>query len=729
MLQWEATGDGLRVIDHADVELEVRAADWRPSDDEATVDRPTDQTVEGSTTELQLPEAYVHAEATDGGFSAELASETGPVELPDGRYLLDVGAGIKTYIQFEGAATLHKSEDFEQLHVAFPERTSVVLGFRSRHEHPAGTVTVPSTPAGVAAGLSYLHSSIKTTGPDRSFPTLRGHPPRLETGEALDVPEGIADATADTGVRIRASPELGDLYVLAPLSFYLQAEVTADAEAGAVIELPGPGVEHELPGTPELQTATADLLRRVFLLDCLVRNVGPYGTDLAEAELLEAAPLDPEWAYEAPPDERLAAYLEVPADLLERGLPDWHLSTYVQPELERARCLPFLLQKLSLVYLPETSELDGPELMQHSLDDFFRGGTVDLDPALPDRATVVDAVAGGDRLTWRGSPADQLDGESDRGPVPGRSQDAVATVDVLKPELRAGRLHGWLAEGVPIDVFKATHAAFENRFDYLERGGDGIEVAVVLNDESMETEHAEVARIYRERASDIPMEVSVHEHLPRSRLAAVFEAENDFVHYIGHCEESGLRCPDGNLGIDDIEESNTQTFFLNACGSYHEGMSLIEKGSVVGGVTFTKVLDKQAATVGSTFARLLVNGFSFARAMQFARRRIMTGKDYAVIGDGTHALTQSKNLDPLDLELAERDDGYELRADIWSAPQGGAFYQVNIGGSVRSHLCGNQSSYEMDRSTLVEYLGRTSSPVLYEGEFYWSTELARELGS
>jgi hypothetical protein len=712
MLEWEATRDGLRVIDHADVELEVRATEWEPCDGGASVDRPTDETVAGVATELELPEAYVHAAAIDGGFTAEMASETGPIELPDAGHLLDVGTSIKTYLQFDGPATLRKSDDFERLRISFPETTEVVLGFRSRHEHPAGTVTVPASPEGVAAGLSHLHSSVKTTSPDRSFPTLRGHPPRLATDGTLDVPDGIAETTADTGIKLRAPADVGDLFVLAPLSFYLQAEVSADAGDRPVIELPGPGVEHELPAAPELQTATADLLRRVFFLDCLVRNVGPYGTDLAEAEAVDDAPLEPEWAYRAPPDERLAAYLEVPEEFFASRLPDWHLSTYVQPEIERARCLPFLLQKLSLVFLPETTELDGSELIRHSLDDFFRSGMV------PDPGGVDPTVPGTDAVP-RGATA---------GRSTDRAQDAVASVDVLKPELRAGRLHGWLADGVPIDVFKATYAAFESRFDYLERGGDGIQVVVVLNDQSMESEHAEVARIYRERSRELPIEVDVRRYLPRSKLASVFEGDNDFVHYIGHCEESGLRCPDGNLAIDDIEASNTQTFFLNACGSYHEGMSLIEKGSVVGGVTFTKVLDKQAATVGTTFARLLVNGFSFARAMHLARRRIMTGKDYAVIGDGTHALTQSETLIPLDLEVEEPDEGYRVVADVFSASSNGGFYQVNIGdGDVRSHLHGNESRYTMEPSELVDYLEQSSSPVLHDGELYWTTELAEEI--
>jgi hypothetical protein len=114
--------------------------------------------------------------------------------------------------------------------------------------------------------------------------------------------------------------------------------------------------------------------------------------------------------------------------------------------------------------------------------------------------------------------------------------------------------------------------------------------------------------------------------------------------------------------------------------------------------------------------------------MHLARRRIMTGKDYAVIGDGTHALTQSETLIPLDLEVEEPDEGYRVVADVFSASSNGGFYQVNIGdGDVRSHLHGNESRYTMEPSELVDYLEQSSSPVLHDGELYWTTELAEEI--
>ena len=691
MIEWVVTDEGIRVFDHAKVEIGVRASDatFEPTDDEFP--RPIDETVAATTSEVRLPSVFVRITRLDGEYTREFGGETGPIELDEGRYLLDLGSLVKTYVLFEGPATLRKTDDFETLAVSFEDRQDLTFGFRSLHEQPVGTITVPDSPRGIATALSYVHSSLKTTDSNRSFPTLRGHPPRVEIGDAVNIPEPVADSTVDTGIRLRVPSDIDHLYVLAPLAYYLQAEVVANGVDTPVLEARSVGIERTLAPLPELQGETARLLRKVFYLDCLVRNVGPYGTDLAEADALDSMPLDPEEAYEATPAERLAQYLDVPYELLDPHVPEWHLATYVEPDTKQARSLPYLLERLSLVYLPETSELDGAELMERSLDDFYRGAAISAPPGFRKRAD-------------------------------------AASVDLLKPELGSARMHGWLADGVPIDVFKATHAGFENRFDYLTLDRDHNKITVVLNDEEMASEHDEVARIYRDRAEDLPMEVDVYEYLDRDELAAIFEDDNDFVHYIGHCEKSGLRCPDGNLSVSDLDECNAQTFFLNACGSYYEGMKLVEKGSVVGGVTFKKVLDKQAAIVGTTFARLLINGFNFDHAIRLARRRIMTGKDYAVVGDGTHTLTQCEGFLPQKNRIEEADTGFELTADSCSVTFVGGFYQLNLDDHrVESHLIGNPSTYSFTRGSLMKYLERVSEPVVHDGDFYWSTELTEQL--
>ena len=416
----------------------------------------------------------------------------------------------------------------------------------------------------------------------------------------------------------------------------------------------------------------AELLQRVFYLDCLVRRMDPE----TDPEMLKRCSLDPDTVRTLTPAGRLERYLETPADAVAEATPEWHLTTHTQPSLEKARCLPFLLDSLSLIYLSDGSELERDELLDRTLTDSY---------------------------TTRG--------ETGSG----------AMVD---PNGGVGRLHGWLAPGTPIDAFKTTPAAYENRFRYGHDEGDHLQLSLVLNETEMSEEHGAVSEIYR--AADLPMVVSVREQLTTEELADVFESDHDLVHFIGHCEDDGLCCPDGTLSMDSLSESRTRTFFLNACGSYDQGLSLIEQGSVAGAVTFTDVLDSHAAMVGTAFARLLSNGFTIQRALQLARRRIMMGKDYAVVGDGTYALLPGPE-DPLVAEVTDAEDGYELSCEVITPSGAGASYQVPFDGE--SILNGTTRNIGVSADQLIETLETHSMPVIFDGEFHWSEDLAARLAA
>ncbi|WP_439027018.1 hypothetical protein [Haloarchaeobius sp. DT45] len=689
MIEWEVTTDGLRVIDPGNAELTVRGSGLRADGSGSALPRPVDTTVDCAATELRFPISVVYVASQSTEATYDLENDTGPLDLPPGEYIVDLDTDIKTYLRAAGPLSISKTTDFEEVVVSFPTTADCTLGFRSRSERPPGTLVVPPTPQGMATALSHLAASHKTTAPDRTYPTLRGHPPLVETGESVEIPDPIADATPDVGIELLVPSSFEELFVTAPLAYYLQADVeVVDTLDAPMLCAPSAGIRHRLGTGQTLERNTTELLRKVFFLDCLVRNAGPYGTNLAEESLLDALGLPSLALYHGTPVERLEAYLDVPYAAIEHRLPDWHLSMYVDPQPDMLETVPFLLHNLSLLYTPRTSELEGAELVERSLDDFYRGG----DPR--------------------------------KGP------GQVASVDIVKPELRGGRVHGWLADGVPIDVFKSTPVAYRNRQKYLERDAEQARVTVVLNDEMMDAEHADVAAIYRERAEDLPLSVDVQEHLTTAELARVFESDNDFVHYIGHCEEGGLRCPDGYLPADSLAECNTQTFFLNACGSFHEGMALVEKGAVTGAVTFTQVLNDHAVKVGSAFARLLIHGFSFERALRIARRRIMMGKDYAVVGDGTHTLTQTTNRLPTTAELERLgDDQYFLTFDQFSLQHAGSYYHPYVEGNEYSYLCGNESEFALSRNSALEFLDRADTSVIYDGEFYWSDELARKIGN
>ncbi|SFB95061.1 hypothetical protein SAMN05444422_103205 [Halobiforma haloterrestris] len=755
MIEWELDDRALRVTDADNAELSVQAEDLTVDGDGPGLPRPVDDTIVARTSRLSFPHAVVYAfslgsdgmgvdtasrsssESAAGERRYELDPGGDPLRLPPGEYVVDVDTEIKTYLRFSGRATIEKTPDFESVVVSFPRSTRVVLGFRSRHERPAGTITVPDDPTQVADAVSHLAASHKTTGPERSYPTLRGHPPLLEAGDELAVPDCIAADTPETGIELVVPPIYEVLYVTAPLAYYLQATVRTDPALGGTgdgvggtrrgqrraegprLRLLDHGIERELSPMPALERDVERLLRKTFFLDCLVRNAGPYGTTLAESSVLQALELDADALYEADPQRRLAAYLEVPFTAIEHRLPEWHLSTYVAPEFGRLETLPFLLDRMSLIYRPRTSTLEGQELIERSLEDFYRGPKPQ-GPAQSTEPTTADRASTGE----------------------------VASVDVVKPELRHGRVHGWLAEGVPIDVFKSAPGAYQNRLDYLERASDGTSIRIVLNDPEMAGEGDAVAEIYRRRSDELSIDVAVEESLTTAELARTFETNHDFVHYIGHCETDGFRCPDGTLAVSSLERCNTETFFLNACGSYYEGRALIEKGSVAGAVTFSRVLNDHAVRVGSTFAKLLVHGFSIERAMRLARRRIMMGKDYAVVGDGTHSLTQADHrlpttvtIESLDGEdeagdgvqrsengaanpnALERSDRYFVTLDCYATGETGGYYHPHTGVDEYAYLCGNEAALILSGTELATLLKETEASVIYDGDLYWSGEL------
>ncbi|WP_049970015.1 hypothetical protein [Haladaptatus cibarius] len=696
MIEWEETDTGLRAFDRTKTEISVGAPDWQSGGEGWDIDRPIDETVSGYASELRFPPNIATITDVESGERHHHGSDTEILNLPDGEYLANIHGNVKTYLRFSGPTTIQKTCDFDALIVSFHDRIPVTLGFRSHHEIPVDTITIPPTTEGLATAISYASSSHKVTGPNRSFPTLRGHPPRFELGNELQIPEPVRENKKDAGIELRVPDDFRTLFVTAPLAYYLQAEVIVENRTAPVLKAPSVNFTYTFSPLPDYQHEVAEMLRQVFFLDCLVRNAGPYHWNLSEISLLDGLEIDPDTIYDSAPAQQLVAYDLCEFERIDDELPDWHLSMYVEPSVENVSSLPYLLANLSLIYLPNSSNLNRNELLDASLGDFYRNA--------PNKSNASQRATAG--------------GGSYRAP---RAED-VNSVERINPTLHRGRVHGWLAEGVPIDVFKANPAAYENRFEYFDRASDDIEVILVLNDEDMGDEHEDATDIYLDRAEDLSMEVTIHEDLTRDELAELLETPSDYVHYIGHCEEDGLRCTDGNLSVENIEESKVQTFFLNACGSYYEGMELIRKGSVAGAVTFNKVLNKQAAKVGVSFARLLINGFSIQHALQLARRRIMMNKDYAVVGDGTHTLAQSENSHPYLGSVERVGEQFRLTFKSLSISMAGGFYEPYIDVNEMLYLYGNDTSFVLTVDELQSFLKRGEMPILYNAELYWSEE-------
>jgi hypothetical protein len=731
------TARGFRAVDDATNTVDVQVTGWRdggapPAVDTALAAATTgpdevETVIEGTVETLTFPPVFLRATATETGESWEFGESDEHLRLPSRSHLLRVDSTVRVFVRFDGPADIH-TRDNESISLAFSEPTPVSLCFDSLVETPDTEVTVPETPAGVATALTLASATSPVTSPDRSWPTCREQPPAITVGGARSLPSSLVEDRPETGVELVVPPDLRYLLTGASLAYYLAA--TVRTESGAEPRLRFGDHEEPLGELPAFERRTASLLRRVFCLDCVARGGGSHGSKLGVTDTFDTLGLDAERLYGAPVVERLRTYLDVPFERVADAFPPWHLGLSISPTYDHVETLPHLLADVPQLSLPRSSSLTKDEWLRVSVADQF--------PETP-AATADDGVSSY------------------------RVRREVAGVELVDPELGPARTHGWMSDDVPVDAFVTLPEAYENRVRYLDDPESSLSVVAVVVDrdraslaadgggedtqprpaapdgetrsaassntetdddtEPMRAEHRRAVEHYEQRAAELPIDIRIEENVKRGELAQIFAERHDLVHYIGHRDERGLECANGYLDVSTVEESNAQTFFLNACGSYPEGEALVRKGSVGGGVTLERVGDEQAATVGTTFARLLMHGFCLERALTLARRQLMTAKDYVVVGDGTHVVTQSDAIiPPVAWVFDDGDEDYRVQVRHGAPGQ--------VGGRVKGHLddhyhlWGVDRVYDVTTSELREYLDTLDSPVVYDRQLYWPETFA-----
>lgn len=159
------------------------------------------------------------------------------------------------------------SADLKRTRLAF-EESEVVFGARSHHTRPAVIITTTTDSEDLMRTVTAFDSALKTTSPERAYPTLRGNPPTVELGEELDIPGGLAPPA--TGITIELPPACKYVYPVAALAYYLGAEVTPSNEP-----LIRTDEGFTLPlGPNEFERRVERTLKQVFFLDYLTRTEG-----------------------------------------------------------------------------------------------------------------------------------------------------------------------------------------------------------------------------------------------------------------------------------------------------------------------------------------------------------------------------------------------------------------------------------------------------------------------
>jgi hypothetical protein len=288
--------------------------------------------------------------------------------------------------------------------------------------------------------VSAFGSALKTTSCERSYPTLRGHPPTIENGEGLIVPD-VLDAP-DTGVRIEVPPEYGPVYTVSSLAYYLGATVVPGADALIATDA---GFVHRLDGTDrEFKGEVERVLKQCFFLDCVTRTEGHYPVDLHERNQIEdEVALDFSRLYGKPLADQLEAYLEVPYALVEPHVPRWKLTAHVEPGPDSAEALPFVARDLAAIRSRKTTE--AAKTVQGTAE------SLGIDEFVRSRGS--DRPEGRNRMGNVREPAVRIDGT-----------DALEDM--------------WIGDGVPVGASKGMVEAFRNHVTRTPSDGD-IDITVV----------------------------------------------------------------------------------------------------------------------------------------------------------------------------------------------------------------------------------------------------------
>lgn len=637
--------------------------------------------------------------------------EGSPEHLPCGEYLLELtGLGMKMYIRLsEATFTVEPSES--SVIINFDEESEIQLGVRSFHSQPGQTLTTTSDPEDLMQAVSLFGNAMKTWSPERTFPSLRGHPPLLELSDECQIPDDISPP--DTDITIFVPPEHSWIFPAVPLAYWLGATVRPGSPVLEVGEKSYPlGAEGSYESTSRreaFEMHVKDILQFTFLLDCAVRTEGFYDVELDARRRVEALdiPLDFESLYESSLAHRIQKYLDLDYSLQSLadhiGRPGWRLTVDIQPDPERSTTMPFLARDLAIVRCPTEEKLErSSENVTEGMEEVFTRGI---------------SLSG--EVMVRGNSV------ASRSSSPGNSLESSRSERIIGLPEADSMSQSWIGDGFAIGAAKASTQSYLRRLESHIKDSARISINVVVNDENMADE-ASVSDIYGTR-DYLNFNIDVHQKLSTDELAQVFERETDFVHYVGHVDQEGFDCTDGYLHAEQLDKVGADTFVLNACASYEQGQLLVDRGAIAGVVTLEDVINSLATKIGKKIARLLNYGFPIGSATELIQETIFTGSNYIVVGDSNASLAQSNVAVPNVARVSLRDDGlFNVSVETFAS------WNFDVGSMLRPFIEGCDCDYvvpgeldtwHVDDESLNEYLERYTLPVIAEGNLFWSDQI------
>ncbi|MFB1063400.1 hypothetical protein [Natrinema sp. H-ect4] len=607
------------------------------------------------------------------------------VDLSHGEYTLDISGPMKVYAKVDSSVDIYS--DSEQTYVNLGDSTQVILGARSFHERPAGTITTTTDPEDVMAAVSAFGSALKTTTPERTYPTLRGHPPRLEIGDDLHIPNKFD--REEIGIRIEVPATLQNTFIAAPLAYYLGADVVPGTSPELITES---GYRYSFDCGNGFDTAVKQVLKQVFFLDCVVRTEGTTPFPLHEREMVESVlEFEPEVAYDQPLVERVETFLDVPYSTLQPYLPNWQLETQFEPTAEYIEFLPFVTNDLAVVKVQDQSDSSSviDPAAKKAVNEFTRDSS--------------DFVRSASSQNIRGNKAISISNNLPQLPTILQSWTGIDNTEITST--------------VPL-------VSYESSIGRTPKDGP-IEIEVICNDNDMREELESVNGTYGTR-KELPFETTIHYDLTTSALAEVLARDSDFLHYIGHIDTEGFQCSDGKLNAATVDTVGAKAFLLNACQSHEQGLHLIKAGSIGGIVTFGNVVNSGAVSIGSLIAQLLNLGFPLYGALDITRQENVLGQQYRMVGDARTTIAQSETRIPN--VCLVNDEKEDTRADVVpyisaEIRRGGVFFPYLEPVDLYSVIPHRIEKVSVTNAQLEDFYSEGEFPVLLNGEVQWSGEL------
>jgi hypothetical protein len=653
--------------------------------------------------------------------------------VPEGDYEVEVAAhSVKIYFKVSSSFEVDSTDD--QMEVRLPSKQDVLVGGRSFHESPAGTVTTTENIDDIIESLSYLSASLSegALGPERSFPTLRERPPQIKLGEEFSVEDGIE--RPETDLEIEVPRRCGAAYSIAPLASYTGAELTPVDSSVPVFHTPETSVSlggragaDKAIEKDRISDAVSTLLRHLFLFDCTVRHVEFYndvpmprqGQELQEVLEREGFSVDIEELWEI---DSLAAqidrYLQYPIGIAN-GLFHWPDSADVAAFPSSVSAIPRLIDEFAEIHSPPRSPTTFDEQMMDTIEGFFEHD-----------GEVEDGYSRGGATAVSGASSTMAAGTEAAG---GKSS-SLGSGRVVSPAVGDHQQHSVIGDRYPIWSSKPIDRGSEgyNRAS-LEVSEGSIVSNVVCNEPAMASEIEDIYSVFDDQAD----EYEVHQCLSKDELRSMIQDGCDFLHFVGHVDDEGLQCADGKLDVRGLEESNVESFLLNACSSYEQGEELVRLGSRAGVVTTDSVVNFEAVRFGGVFAKLLSSGFSLGAALSLVRDELDAPPRYMILGDRTVSVGGPDGC-PRGVFVGGPGDE-EGEVSLRVASYGGREWGVgciskspvlqSIDSVEHSYWIGpgSHGEWSVDVEELIDALEGAQAPVVVDNELYTAGDFSAEV--